>query len=128
VYLNRMPRRPRSVATAWPLTDALRRPEFGFTPQRFEHVVETTDFSAPNVEAALAKGLGKGKPDAVVIYDRIHEPAWSLSSIPAVRGFLTKYYGFAPQITTEEMLRLGYVQLIRIEQRGQWVTVYAPRM
>jgi 4-amino-4-deoxy-L-arabinose transferase-like glycosyltransferase len=124
LFLNRMPDRPRSVATAWPLTDALRRPEFGFTKQRFEQVVETTDFSAANVEAALAKS----RTDAVVIYDRLNEPAWSLSSIPAVQNFLTTYYGFAPQITTEQMLRLGYVQLIRIEQRGQWVTVYAPRM
>jgi len=123
LYLNRFPARPQAVATAWPFTDALRRPVFGFTRRSFENVVETSDFRRSNVEAALQK-----QPvDAVVIYDRLHEPSWSLAAIPAVRRFLEKYYGFAPQITSAELLELGYVQAIRIDQRGQWVAIYVPR-
>ncbi len=125
VFLNRMPDRPRSVASAWPFTDALRRPVLGYTPRSFETVVETSDFRRPSVEQALAK---HGAPvDAVVLYDRLHEPSRSLSAIPWVRTFLARYYDYAPQITAEEMLRLGYVQQIRMEQRGQWIAVYTPR-
>lgn len=123
--LHRMePRRPRSVATAWPLTDALRRSEFGYTDRTFEQIVETTDFSPRNVEDAVRKTPGV---EVVVLYDRLHEPAWTLSSIPVVREFLTKYYGYSPQITPEEMRALGYVQTLRIEQRGQWVAIYVSR-
>lgn len=123
VFLNRLPQRPQSIATAWPLTDALRRPVLGFTPRGFETVIETSDFRKASVERALAK-----QPvDAVVLYDRLHEPRASLTSIPGVQDFLVRFYDFAPQITNEEMLQLGYLQRIRIEQRGQWVAVYTPR-
>jgi hypothetical protein len=123
--LNRMqPRRPRSIATAWPLTDALRRSEFGYTDRTFEQIVETTDFSPRNVEDAVRKTPGI---EVVVLYDRLHEPAWTLSSIPAVREFLTTYYGYSPQITPEEMRALGFVQALRLEQRGQWVAIYVSR-
>ncbi|BDC49228.1 hypothetical protein F183_A15440 [Bryobacterales bacterium F-183] len=126
IALNRMqPRRPRSVATAWPLTDALRRAEFGYSDMTFEQIVETTDFSPRNVEEALRKAPGV---EVVVLYDRLHEPAWTLSAIPWVREFLVKYYGYSPQITAAEMRSLGYVQALRLEQRGQWLAIYtSPR-
>ena len=121
-FLNRMPVRPERVATAWPLTDALRRPEFGYTTRPFVPI-ETTDFRVANVEAAIRQK----HPDAVVLYDRTHESANGLTSIGFIRDFLTTYYGYAPQISASEMMALGYFQVIRMEQRGQWVAIYTPR-
>jgi 4-amino-4-deoxy-L-arabinose transferase-like glycosyltransferase len=123
LFLNRLPVRPSRIATAWPLTDALRRPEFGYTDKPFDAIVETTDFRAANVEAAIHRK----RPDIVVIYDRLHEPSPGLTSIGFVRDFLTRYYGYAPQIGSAEMLALGYVQIIRMSQSGQWVAIYAAR-
>jgi 4-amino-4-deoxy-L-arabinose transferase-like glycosyltransferase len=122
VFLNRLPVRPQRIATAWPLTDALRRTEFGYTDRPFVPI-ETTDFRVANVE----KAIREKRPEAVVIYDRLHEPQFNLASLPFVRSFLREYYGYAPQITSAEMLSLGYLQIIRMEQRGQWIEIYAPR-
>ena len=44
-----------------------------------------------------------------------------------VREFLARYYGYTPQITSAELLELGYVQQIRMQQRGQWIAIYGPR-
>lgn len=125
VFLNRLPERPRSIATAWPLTDALRRPAFGFTPRGFENVIETSDFRRASVEQALARTPA----EVVVVYDRLHEPGGLslVRDLPWISGFLTAFYGYAPQVTQDEMLRLGYIQQIRIEQRGQWIAIYATR-
>jgi len=122
VFLNRLPVRPQRVATAWPLTDALRRPEFGYTAKPFLPI-ETTDFRTANV----AKAVREKRPDAVLIYDRLHEPRFNIANVGFIRNFLTEYYGYAPQITPGELMSLGYIQVMRMEQRGQWITVYLVR-
>jgi hypothetical protein len=122
LLLNRLPTRPNLVATAWPLTDALRRPEFGYTRRPFVPV-ETSDFRAANVERVIREK----HPDAVVIYDRLNEPRWNLANIGLVRDFLSAYYDYAPQITPGELMALGYAQVMRLEQRGQWIAIYVAR-
>jgi len=67
------------------------------------------------------------RPDAVLIYDRLHEPRFNIANVGFIRNFLTEYYGYAPQITPGELMSLGYIQVMRMEQRGQWITVYLVR-
>lgn len=107
-----------TIATAWPLTSALARPEFGYV-QRALTVREVGDFRSSRVNAAAAAAR------VFVLYSRSWEPDWrplqeSLASIWRL------YYGYEPQITGAEVQRrLGMRPVARWVRRGQWVEVYA---
>jgi hypothetical protein len=105
----------QTVATAWPLTDALRRPEFGYVTKPM-HVIELHDFRTANLKYAQDQPI-----DAVVIYSRRTVPR----NFNPFRKFLERYYDDAPQATAEEIqAALGMYPKFRWEHRGMWVEVY----
>jgi hypothetical protein len=109
----------RTVATAWPLTDALRRPEFGYIGHPVQ-VVELHDFRAANLDFAQGRHI-----DALIVYSREWEPRVSLRGIPAIRHFLEQYYDYAPRATQGEIeSELGLRQVIHWGYRGMWVEIY----
>jgi hypothetical protein len=85
-----------SVATVFPVSNALRNPAFGFVqvPRR---VVEMNDFSRSEVDKL--KGLA---PEMVVVYQREWDPLRLLER-PGVREFLARYYGYKPELNAEEI-------------------------
>lgn len=108
-----------TVATAWPLTDALRNPDFGYVRQRHP-VVETSDFRLSNVAA-----IDPNKVDVLVVYSRIWDPKWSVLRFGFVRRFLRRYYQYEPEITSEQIReRTGFVPVVRWTRRGQWIEIY----
>ncbi len=109
----------KTVATAWPLTDELRNPDFGYV-RRLHPVVETTDFSLSNVAA-----IDPSKVDVLVTYSRIWDPKWSVLRIGFVQRFLSRYYQYEPQITSAQIrARLGFIPVVRWTRRGQWIEIY----
>ncbi len=110
------------IYTAWPLTAALRRPEFGYVDRPLR-MFETGDLHAST--------LGKLNPsdvDVLVLYSRTWEPDWGVLSIPQVRAFLTRFYDYEPQMTAEQArAELGLTPLVRWTERGQWLEIYARR-
>jgi hypothetical protein len=105
----------KAVATAWPLTDALRRPEFGYVSKPIE-VVELHDFRTANLKYAQDQRL-----DALVVYSRRSVPR----NFDPIRKFLERYYDDAPQATSSEIeAALGLYPKFRWERRGMWVEVY----
>lgn len=118
-YLDRVAGR-KTVATAWPLSIALRRPENGYVTQRLR-TAETVDFHPSNVEAAVTRS----KADVLVTYSRTWEPAWSILQNSLVERLLRRFYDYEPQISTEEIeRRLGLHLAFHWRQRGQWIAVY----
>lgn len=111
-----MPR--RRVASAWPFTQALSDPVFGYVMHRFR-TVNTTDFRVSRVAA-----IPPGSVDALVIYSRTGEPAWSLTRFSPVAAFLRRYYDYEPQIRPDRVRRLGYVPAARWRQGAQWIDLY----
>jgi len=110
----------RSIYTAWPLTAALRRPEFGYVHHGLT-TVETSDLHASTIGA-----LDPRKVDVLVLYSRTWEPTWGVLRIPAVRDFLSRFYEYEPQIDGRQVReKLGLHQIVRWTRHGQWIEIYA---
>ena len=109
-----------TIYTAWPLTAALRRPEFGYVARPLA-TSETSDLHAST--------LSKLKPGAVrvlVLYSRTWDPDGGVLRIPLVRNFLARFYEFEPQMNAQQCRDiLGLTQVGRWSRRGQWVEIYA---
>ncbi len=112
---------PRStVATAWPFSIALRRPDNGYVTRRFS-VVETNDFHRQNVINAV----NHSNPDVLMTYARTWEPGWSVLNVPLIAEFLRRFYDYQPQISASEIERdLGMHSVLRLERRGQWIEIF----
>jgi hypothetical protein len=109
-----------TVYTAWPLTAALRRPEFGYV-QRPLRAVETSDLHESTLRA-----LAPAHPDVLILYSRTWEPHWGVLRFPAVEAFLRRYYEFEPEMAPAEVKTvLGLDPVMRWTSRGQWGEVFA---
>ncbi len=101
------------ILTAWPLTDALRRPEFGFVSHPLA-VEELRGFAAP-------------RPGVVVLYCRMWDPPVSALRLPGVIGFVSRFYDFEEPVSSEAIeARYGLVPVAGDGRRGQWIEIYAP--
>jgi hypothetical protein len=108
-----------TIASAWPFPDALRRREFGYVSR--PHSVRGLDNFDPDTVLEM-----KGQADVLVLYSRTWEARWGVIQLDAVRDFLTDYYFYQPQITSEQVQReLGLYPVARWERRGQWIEIYA---
>jgi len=109
----------RTIASAWPFTQALTDPRFGYVSRPFR-TVETTDFHVANVTA-----IDPSKVDVLVVYARTWEPKWSVLRSQVVIEYLRRYYDYEPQITPADIRqRLGFIPVARWQQRGQWIDIY----
>jgi hypothetical protein len=109
----------KTVASAWPFPDALRRPEFGYVSAPVA-VRGLDNFDPSNVLKLKADPV-----DVLVLYSRTWESPQSVIQLEFVRKLLTIYYFYQPQITAEQIeTELGMVRAARFERRGQWAEVY----
>jgi len=111
----------RTVTTAWPLSSALSRPEYGYVNRPIA-VREIDGFGAASVAA-----LDPGSVGLFVLYSRQRETAWDPHRIPFVRGLLRRLYGYEPQVPPLEIeRRLRLAPVARWQQRDQWLVILAP--
>lgn len=100
------------IATAFPMSNSLRRPEYGFVSRKLR-VREMADFHAADI--ALLKA---NPPDAVIAFDPVYDP-YSLLKIEPVTRFLARYYGYEPRLTADEIATaLGMRVVRRWRERG----------
>ncbi len=109
----------KSIATAWPYTAALRRPEYGFVEKKLR-IVETNDFHPASIAALPSDSF-----NVLIVYTRTWEPEKGVLLLPGVRRFLHHFYDWQPEITAEECARLGLRETVSWEAHGQRITVYA---
>jgi 4-amino-4-deoxy-L-arabinose transferase-like glycosyltransferase len=95
------------VATAFPMADALRNPDFGFvqTPRK---VIEITDFGRPEIETLKSR-----VPDMIVVCQRTWDPLHLLDH-PVVSGFLARHYGYQPELSAD---RIAEILSMRVARR-----------
>ncbi|MDP9053322.1 MAG: glycosyltransferase family 39 protein [Acidobacteriota bacterium] len=91
---QRAVQRTGAIATAFPMADALRNPEFGFVRAPLQ-VIDMDGFSAAEVEK-----LKTLSPAMVVVCHREWDPLHLLDK-PAVNGFLSRYYGYKPELKAD---------------------------
>jgi 4-amino-4-deoxy-L-arabinose transferase-like glycosyltransferase len=84
------------VASAFPMAEALRNPDFGFV-SRPQEVIDIDDFTAPEVEKLRGR-----VPDMVVVFNRTWDPLHLLGN-PFVSGFLAREYGYRPEMRADEI-------------------------
>jgi hypothetical protein len=110
----------KTVYTAWPLTQALRDPAFGYVDRKLS-AAETSDLHFSTLNA-----LDPKRVDVLVLYSRTWEPSWGVLQWPVARDFLQRFYEYERQMTPAEVRRhFGLVSVQRWTRRGQWIEVYA---
>jgi hypothetical protein len=110
----------KTIYTAWPLTQALRNPAFGYVDQPMS-AAETSDLHLSTLSALNPKSV-----DVLVLYSRTWEPRWGVLQWPAVRDFLGHFYEYEPQMTPAEVQpHFGLVSVQRRDRRGQWIEIFA---
>ena len=108
-----------TIYSAWPLTQALRDPAFGYVSRRLS-VAETSDLRRATLEAIDPRSV-----DILVVYSRTWEPDWGVLRWPLVQRFLARYYEYGPQMNAREIRQhFGLVPLQRWTRGGQWLEVY----
>jgi hypothetical protein len=107
------------VTTAWPLSDALQRPEFGYVYQPVA-TRKLADFRASSL-------AGIEDPQVLVLYSREWEPRRNWFRIPAVEQFWQRFFGYERPITVEQCRRRFNLHTIaRWEHRGLWLEILGP--
>jgi hypothetical protein len=84
------------TATAFPMTDALLHPEYGYV-RRAQKVVELAGFQRSEIEK-----LKRQRPDAVVVFNRAWDPLHLLRH-RAVVDFLEKHYDYHAELGADEI-------------------------
>lgn len=109
-----------TISTAWPLTQALRNPAFGYVEHPLT-AAETSDLRVSTLSTLRPQSL-----DVLVLYSRTWEPSWGVLHWPLVRTFLNRYYDYDRQMTPEEVRkRFGLLPVRKWARRGQWIEVFA---
>jgi hypothetical protein len=108
------------IATAWPLSAELTRPELGYVSRRLM-VLPLPDFSSETIA-----GIPKDTVDVFVRYSRDWDPPRSLLQYRPVRYAARYYFGYKSMADPVEIeQRLGLRLVAAWERRGQWVEIYA---
>jgi 4-amino-4-deoxy-L-arabinose transferase-like glycosyltransferase len=111
----------KRVASAWPFTDALRRPEMGYVHRRMN--VQQTD----DLRLASLANLDRSKVDVLVVFCSIWMPEGGLMDYGVFREYLRRNWGYQAQATSDQIRNgLGFVPVMRITRHGQWIEIYVP--
>ncbi len=109
-----------TIYTAWPLTQALRNPAFGYV-DRAMSAAETSDLHVSTLQALNPKSVG-----VLVLYSRTWEPSWGVLQWPVLRDFLSRFYEYEREMTPAEVRRhFGLVPVQRWTRRGQWIEIFS---
>jgi len=107
------------VASAWPFTDALSRPELGYV-HRPMSVERAADFRLTSLA-----GLDRSNVDVLVVFCRTWGIDGGVLDITWLRDFLERYWGDQRQATPEQIhAGWGFVPVLRWTLRGQWIEIY----
>jgi 4-amino-4-deoxy-L-arabinose transferase-like glycosyltransferase len=110
----------KTIYTAWPLTQALRNPAFGYV-DRVMSAAETSDLRFSTLNA-----LNPQSVDVLVLYSRTWEPSWGVLQWPALRHFLSRFYEYEREMTPAEVRQhFGLVPVQRWTRRGQWIEIFS---
>ena len=109
------------IASAWPFTDAIMHPEFGYVRQPM-HALKASELHIANIAA-----LGRDNFDLQVVFPNKKPVKGSVLDIAPLRNFLRHYYDYEPQASAEEIRQsIGFSPIQRWQRGSQWVEIYAP--
>ncbi len=100
---------PGEIATAFPLSNALRHPEYGFVSRALD-VREMADFRQEDVMKLRAN-----PPSAIIVFDPAYDPLRLLET-DWIWNLMTRYYGYEPRMTADE---IASALSMRVAERWQ---------
>jgi hypothetical protein len=107
------------IASAWPFTDAISHPEFGYVQRPLKAV------PVPGFSLTTLASVDRASYVILVVYTRVWPVEGNFLDVGPVRAILRRYFDYqAP--ATEEQLQLG-LSLVRVvgwERAGQSIAVY----
>ncbi|HTX39724.1 MAG TPA: hypothetical protein VME43_32125 [Bryobacteraceae bacterium] len=107
------------IASVWPLTAELHRPELGYVNHPLR-IVRLPDFSAATIQSLDWKRL-----DVLVIYSRRWDPGLNMMHWDLLARFWRHFSGNIPDVgSTEAWTLLPGLNRAHFERRGQWLDVY----
>jgi len=108
------------IATAWPLTDALRRPDFGYVETGL-NITPMSDFSEEEL-----RRVAQSKPDVFIWYTRdTLGNSWIFDYYPLLDRVRSEIYGWKPDddfIGIQEIL--GMQEVSRLSVGGESIAVF----
>jgi hypothetical protein len=110
------------IATAWPFSDALIKPEFGYVHRPLNLTVRTGGVRMVNLDRLNPKDF-----DVLVLYSAEWSVKGRLLDIALVRSVVRAFLD--PNVTaTPDAVRdtLGFVPVLRFDRGGQWIEIYIP--
>lgn len=108
-----------AVTTAWPMTDALRRPGLGYV-ETAQPVRRIRDFTAASIQK-----LERTNVDLMIIYSRDHEPRWNLLALGPLNSLHRRFYGYERPLPPEAIATRLRLRLVAgWQERGQWIRIY----
>jgi hypothetical protein len=111
----------KRIATAWPMSDALKRSEFGYVTHPLK-VQAIEDFRLSSIA-----NIDRSKTDALVVFSRVWALDGGALDYDFVRTFLERYWGYFRQATPEQIRAgVGFVPVLRWTRHGQWIEIYLP--
>jgi 4-amino-4-deoxy-L-arabinose transferase-like glycosyltransferase len=108
------------IAANFPFSNCMRRPELGYTTQRFD-VKDVPDYTPASLEPLRGQHL-----DAFAIFSSTWDPL-GLNHNARWVAFLEKFYAFVPDVPTDQIPSLlGLHRVARFQRHGQWIELYQP--
>ena len=112
----------KRIATAWPFSEALVNPEFGYVRRRLNLTVRTGGMRSANLAKLDAKDF-----DVLVLYTLDWPVNPRLLDIPRVRSILASFLNLDFNASPDEVRStLGFVPVLRWTRGGQWIEIYVP--
>ena len=106
------------VATTWPLSAALGRPDLGYVSKPIA-VRSLPDFTAHDIDTLDWRDV-----QVFVLFSRMWEPGLSWMNLDLVREVRSRFYGFDPDLGIAQMRQRPLTPVAHFERRGQWAEVY----
>jgi len=110
-----------TVLSAWPLTDAMTRPELGYVTAPYE-VYALDDFSASQIARAAEE---PGRYSTALVFSTKYDPQSPLFTLGAKsKAMDEKYFGLHRDLTPEAIARQlgGKLEWKKVDQ-GQWIAL-----
>ena len=110
-----------TVLSAWPLTDALTRPELGYLKEPYE-VYAIDDFSAPQIARDAEE---PDKYTMALVFSTKYDPQSPLFTLGAKsKAMDEKYFGLHRDLPPEAIARqLGGTMVWKKVDQGQWIAL-----
>ena len=107
------------VTTAWPMTDALRKPYLGYVEKPIKNLRAIEDFSLARLQS-----LDWQRGDVLILYSRSWNPESSLARWPLLRDLLRMFLQAPEEVTQRDIPDLPKLKpYVGYNQRGLWVEI-----